>query len=143
MFFVLASARTDDPHALLYLDLDQFKVVNDTCGHAAGDELLRQVTALLQSKIRSRDMLARLGGDEFGILLEHCPHSEALRIAHLLRELIQRFRFGWQDKSFTIGVSIGLFPIIQSGESLEVALSVADSACYAAKDSGRNRVHVY
>jgi diguanylate cyclase (GGDEF)-like protein len=140
---VLASARADDPHALLYLDLDQFKVVNDTCGHAAGDELLRQVTTLLQSKIRSRDTLARLGGDEFGILLEHCPHSEALRIAHSLREHVQGFRFGWQDKSFTIGVSVGLFPISQSGESLEMALSAADSACYAAKDSGRNRVHVY
>jgi diguanylate cyclase (GGDEF)-like protein/PAS domain S-box-containing protein len=140
---VLASAREDDPHALLYLDLDQFKVVNDTCGHAAGDELLRQVTTLLQSKIRSRDTLARLGGDEFGILLEHCPHSEALRIAHSLRELIQGFRFGWQEKSFTIGVSIGLFPITQSGETLATALSAADSACYAAKDGGRNRVHVY
>ena len=140
---VLGSARADDPHALLYLDLDQFKVVNDTCGHAAGDELLRQVTALLQSKVRTRDTLARLGGDEFGILLEHCPQAEALRIAHTLRELVQGFRFGWQDKSFTIGVSIGLFPITQSGESLVMALRAADSACYAAKDNGRNRVHVY
>lgn len=140
---VLASAREHDPHALLYLDLDQFKLVNDTCGHAAGDELLRQVTALLLSKIRSRDTLARLGGDEFGILLEHCPQSEALRVADTLRELVQGFRFGWQDKSFTVGASIGLFPITQSGESVSMVLSAADSACYTAKDSGRNRVHVY
>jgi len=140
---ILASARAETPHALLYLDLDQFKVVNDTCGHDAGDELLRQVTALLNSKLRTRDTLARLGGDEFGIILEHCPQKEALRVAHSIREMVQDFRYQWKDKIFTIGVSIGLFPIDHSNESLSNALSAADSACYAAKDSGRNRVHIY
>lgn len=139
----LPSAREDHPHALLYLDLDQFKVVNDTCGHPAGDELLRQVTALFQSKIRSRDTLARLGGDEFGLILEACPQAEAVRVAHALRELVQKFRFRWRDKSFSIGVSIGLFVINRAELSLAEALSAADSACYAAKDAGRNRVHVY
>ncbi len=140
---ILASAREEVPHALLYLDLDQFKVVNDTCGHDAGDELLRQVTALLHSKLRSRDTLARLGGDEFGIILEHCPQKKALRVAHSILEMVQDFRYQWEDKIFTIGVSIGLFPINRSNECLSKVLSAADKACYAAKDSGRNRVHIY
>ncbi|MBL8498761.1 EAL domain-containing protein [Nitrosomonas sp. JL21] len=140
---ILASTRPHDTHALLYLDLDQFKVINDTCGHSAGDELLRQVTALLHSKLRTRDTLARLGGDEFGIILEHCPENEALQVANLLRELVENFRYQWQDKTFTIGVSIGLFPINQDNNGLESALSAADSACFAAKEQGRNRVHVY
>lgn len=140
---ILASAHEEIPHALLYLDLDQFKVVNDTCGHSAGDGLLRQVAALLHSKLRTRDTLARLGGDEFGIILENCPQKEALRVAHYIRETVQDFRYQWQDKIFTIGVSIGLFLINQSNESISHALSAADSACYAAKDSGRNRVHIY
>ena len=140
---LLAAANPHAPHALLYLDLDQFKVVNDTCGHAAGDDLLRQISGLLRTKLRSRDTLARLGGDEFGVLLEHCSVVEAERIANSLRELVQGFRFGWTDKTFTIGVSIGLVPITRAGETLAVVFSAADSSCYAAKDSGRNRVHVY
>ena len=112
---LLGSANPHVPHALLYLDLDQFKVVNDTCGHAAGDDLLRQISALLRTKLRARDTLARLGGDEFGVLLEHCSVIEAKRIANSLRELLQGFRFGWDDKSFTIGVSIGLVPDHPSG----------------------------
>ena len=140
---LLDSASPYVPHALLYLDLDQFKVVNDTCGHAAGDDLLRQVSALLRTKLRARDTLARLGGDEFGVLLEHCSVVEAKRIAHSLRELLQGFRFGWNDKSFTVGVSIGLVPLVQAGETLAAVFSAADSSCYAAKEKGRNRVHVY
>lgn len=140
---LLAAANPHVPHALLYLDLDQFKVVNDTCGHVAGDELLRQIAALLRTKLRAEDTLARLGGDEFGVLLEHCGAPEAKRIANTLRELLQGFRFGWQDKSFTIGVSIGLVPIVHAGETLTSVLSAADSSCYAAKEKGRNRVHVY
>nr|MBA2484135.1 EAL domain-containing protein [Nitrosomonas sp.] len=140
---VLISTHEGHSHALLFLDLDQFKVVNDTCGHSAGDDLLRQVTTLLHTKLRTRDTLARLGGDEFGVILEHCPQNEALRIAHTLREIVQDFRYQWQNKIFTIGVSIGLFPIIRSNESLTKAMSAADSACYVAKESGRNRVHVY
>jgi diguanylate cyclase (GGDEF)-like protein/PAS domain S-box-containing protein len=140
---LLALASPYAPHALLYLDLDQFKVVNDTCGHAAGDDLLRQISALLRTKLRARDTLARLGGDEFGVLLEHCALPEAKRIANNLRELVHGFRFGWQDKSFHIGVSIGLVPLIQAGETASGVLSAADSSCYAAKEGGRNRVHVY
>ena len=140
---LLGSAGPQSPHALLYLDLDQFKVVNDMCGHAAGDDLLRQIAALLRTKLRARDTLARLGGDEFGVLLEHCPVIDAERIANSLRELLQSFRFGWSDKSFTIGVSIGLVPIAQAGDTLAGVFSNADSACYAAKDKGRNRVHIY
>ena len=140
---LLDSANPHAPHALLYLDLDQFKVVNDTCGHAAGDDLLRQISALLRTKLRARDTLARLGGDEFGVLLEHCSVGEAVRIANSLRELLQGFRFGWNDRSFTIGVSVGLVPIMQAGETLASVFSAADSSCYAAKENGRNRVHVY
>ena len=140
---LLASASPHVPHALLYLDLDQFKVVNDTCGHAAGDDLLRRISALLRTKLRERDTLARLGGDEFGVLLDHCGVAEAQRIANSLREVLQGFRFGWGDKSFTIGVSIGLVPITQAGETLAGVFSAADSSCYAAKEKGRNRVHVY
>lgn len=140
---ILASTRKNDAHALLFLDLDQFKIINDTCGHSAGDELLRQVTSLLHAKLRARDTLARLGGDEFGIILEHCPQNEALQVAHTLRELVQDFRFYWQDKAFTIGVSIGLFPIAHENKGLAFALNAADSACYAAKEQGRNRVHVF
>jgi len=130
-------------HALCYLDLDQFKVVNDTCGHVAGDELLRQLTLLLQQTIRERDTLARLGGDEFGVLLEGCPLENALRITEEMRRTVKEFRFYWQDKSFELGVSIGLVPIDAPGIDRSELLSAADVACYAAKDKGRNRVHVY
>ncbi len=140
---ILASTRKNDTHALLYLDLDQFKIINDSCGHSAGDELLRQVTVLFQSKLRTRDTLARLGGDEFGIILEHCPQNEALQVAQTLRELVQNFCYHYQNKTFTIGVSIGLFPITHANEGLAHALNAADSACYEAKDQGRNHVHVY
>ena len=106
---MLANVRADQVEgALCYLDLDQFKVVNDTCGHAAGDELLHQISALLQEKMRHRDTLARLGGDEFGILLEHCPLDQALRIANELREVVQDFRFVWQGRTFSVGASIGV-----------------------------------
>lgn len=137
-------ARTkNQQHALCYLDLDQFKIVNDTCGHIVGDELLRQVTALFQTHVRSSDTLARLGGDEFGILLNHCSLESALPIAKNLCESIQALRFVWQDKIFKIGASIGLIEINQHSESLTSVLSNADAACYAAKNNGRNRVHVY
>ncbi|MFN3397937.1 MAG: EAL domain-containing protein, partial [Sulfurimicrobium sp.] len=140
----LASAREEGrTHALCYLDLDQFKIVNDTCGHVAGDELLRQLTVLLQSKVRDSDLLARLGGDEFGVLLENCPLEQAQIVADLLRQTVKDFHFLWQNKAFVIGVSIGLVPLTQDCESLASVLSCADSACYAAKDLGRNRVHVY
>ena len=130
-------------HALMYLDLDQFKVVNDTCGHAAGDELLRQLTTHLCSRIRGSDVLARLGGDEFGVLLENCPLEEARRVADDLRRMTHEFRFHWQGKVFEIGVSIGLVPLQQGCGDLSLVLRQADSACYVAKEQGRNRVHVF
>ena len=130
-------------HAVLYLDLDQFKVVNDTSGHAAGDELLRQVVALLRPRLREGDVLARLGCDEFGVLLPHCPPVPALRIAEALRKAIMDFRFAWKNRSFTIGVSIGLVNLADGPQTLANVLSAADAACYLAKDKGRNRVQVY
>jgi diguanylate cyclase (GGDEF)-like protein/PAS domain S-box-containing protein len=130
-------------HAVCYLDLDQFKVVNDTCGHVAGDELLRQLAGTLRTHIRSGDMLARLGGDEFGVLLGDCDVSNARRIARELRGVVEEFRFAWQDKSFRLGVSIGLVPVNGTSGTVADVLSAADSACYAAKDQGRNRIHVY
>ncbi len=140
----ISIARSENQtHALCYLDLDRFKIVNDTCGHVAGDELLRQVTTLLQEQIRKTDILGRLGGDEFGVLLRQCPLQKALKIAHTLREKIQEFRFVWQDNSFSIGVSIGLVEITADSESLANILIAADSACYVAKNNGRNRLHVF
>ena len=130
-------------HALLYLDLDQFKIINDTCGHIAGDEMLKQVAVVLQQPIRETDTLARLGGDEFGVLLENCPQDRAEAIARALLQEIRDFRFVWQDKTFALGVSIGLVMITGDGKTLTDVLSAADMACYAAKDRGRGRVHVY
>ncbi|MDD3519429.1 MAG: EAL domain-containing protein, partial [Chromatiales bacterium] len=134
---------SDSSHILCYLDLDQFKIVNDTCGHVAGDELLRQVTALLGGCVRASDVLARLGGDEFGILFLNCPLAKAQEVAESIREGIQDFRFAWQGKSFAIGVSIGLVAIAEQDCEISSLLSAADAACYAAKEGGRNRVHVY
>jgi diguanylate cyclase (GGDEF)-like protein len=140
----LQSARQGGhTHTLAYLDLDQFKVVNDTCGHVAGDELLRQLSAILQSKLRDRDTLGRLGGDEFGVLLENCELGAAQVIADMLRQTVKDFRFAWQDRSFGVGVSIGLVELNRESGDLSTLLSAADTACYAAKDRGRNRVHVY
>lgn len=130
-------------HAFLYLDLDQFKIVNDTSGHIAGDELLRQLGFLLQDIIRDSDTLARLGGDEFGVLLRNCPEKQAIKIAEKLHKTIQGFRFVWQDKSFEIGASIGLVMIGVESGNIEHVMSVADMACYAAKDQGRNRIWIY
>lgn len=140
----LQSARDGEgSHALLYVDLDQFKVVNDTCGHSAGDRLLRDVTALLQQKVRSADVIARLGGDEFGILAQHCSIEQATRIAEAIRQAVRDYRFTWEQNAASIGASVGVVEITQDSESVAALLSAADIACYAAKDAGRNRVHVY
>jgi len=130
-------------HFLFYMDLDQFKVVNDTCGHIAGDDLLRQVTGLLRSMMRQHDTLARLGGDEFGVLLSNCTLTAAYRIASAMLEAMQEYRFAWDNKTFVVGVSIGMITITPHTESIEKLFSRADSACYAAKDAGRNRIHFY
>ena len=140
---VKISRASNEQDALLYLDLDQFKIVNDTCGHVAGDELLKQVSYLLNSHVRNNDILARLGGDEFGIVLSNCPIGNALIIADKIRQAIKDFRFAWAGKSFGIGVSIGIVEISNNSESVEELLSAADTACYAAKDAGRNQVHLY
>jgi diguanylate cyclase (GGDEF)-like protein/PAS domain S-box-containing protein len=130
-------------HSILYLDLDEFKLVNDTCGHAAGDELLRQVSALLKPRLREGDTLARLGGDEFGVLLAHCPPSSALRIAESLRKTIADFHFVWKQRPFKVGVSVGVVDLATVTPTLAQVLSAADAACYMAKDKGRNRVQPY
>ena len=137
-----AKAR-ETSYALCYLDLDQFKIVNDSCGHSAGDALLGQLGALLKSKIRWRDTLARLGGDEFGILLESCSLDEAMQTAEALRLAISEYKFMWDDRSFRLGVSIGVVPISAENEDVAALLSAADSACAAAKEAGRNRIHSF
>ena len=138
-----AAANWRRPFSLLYMDLDQFKVVNDTCGHVAGDEMLKQLASVLRATLRSSDVLARLGGDEFGVLLEDCPSEHALRVAEKLRDAVAGFTFVWKDQLFSSGVSIGHVhcrdDLLQENE----VLSRADEACYVAKDLGRNRIHTY
>lgn len=129
-------------HTLLYLDLDQFKIVNDTCGHAAGDELLQQLSQLLLGSVRHRDTLSRLGGDEFGMLFENCPLDKAVEIANSLLTSIQEFNFTWGESSFTLGISIGVVPIDHSTSDIASAMSAADSACYIAKEAGRNQLQI-
>lgn len=129
-------------HALCYLDLDRFKLVNDTCGHEAGDDLLRTIGSLLAGRLRSRDTVGRLGGDEFGVLLEHCSLAKAEEIASSLQGAIQDFRYVWGERTFSLGASIGVVPITTASGRTADLLRAADNACYAAKDAGGNRVHV-
>ena len=133
----------DAPHALIFLDLDQFKIVNDTCGHLAGDRLLREISSVLGREIRPGDLLARLGGDEFGLLLPHCESQQAACIAERLRAAVEEFGFRWGERSFAVTASIGTACISEIGVSVEQALRQADIACYGAKEKGRNRVQVY
>ena len=135
--------RIGTEYALFYLDLDQFKVINDTCGHAAGDELICQVSWAVKQKLRESDVLARLGGDEFGVLLTACPQSLAMTVAESIRRHISELRFTWESKSFVVNVSIGVLALTESLVSVDDALSAADQACYLAKDNGRNRVQFY
>ena len=135
--------NTEESHALLYVDLDQFKVVNDTFGHTAGDALLRQLTELIQANIRSTDLLARLGGDEFGILLERCSDERAVEVAEDIRGSIEGYRFEWQDSFTTVRCSIGVVMINSENADVASVMSSADVACYSAKDMGRNQVHLY
>ncbi|OGI44541.1 MAG: hypothetical protein A2150_05310 [Candidatus Muproteobacteria bacterium RBG_16_64_11] len=140
---LVQSRNSGQQHALGYVDLDQFKVVNDICGHNVGDRLLAQLAYLLRARVRDSDILARLGGDEFGMLMENCPIERAVQIADKLRQVVKDFRFVWQDRIFDVGVSIGLVPITADSVSAAELLSEADAACYAAKENGRNRVQVY
>ena len=130
-------------HAMFYLDLDQFKVINDTCGHSAGDELLRQVSEILHSSIRHNDTLARIGGDEFAILMENCTLKQANRVAEIILNTVNKFQFAWEDNIFRIQVSIGLIPIKTENQLVSELFIQADSACYIAKDAGRNQIHIY
>jgi len=140
----LHSAKTSGrQHALCYMDLDQFKVVNDACGHAAGDELLVQLSALLMATVRDTDILARLGGDEFAVLLMDCPLELAANKAESLRDVVKSFRFIWQGKRFDVGFGIGVVPVTENSGTTTDVLRAADIACYAAKSKGRNQVFVY
>ena len=138
---VARAERVD--YALCYLDLDQFKAINDSCGHVAGDEFLRQIGRVLQGVVSKRDTLARLGGDEFGVLLERCKVEQARRVADAVLEAVDNLCLSWEDRRFRVGISIGLVPIDHTSESVEAVLGAADAACYAAKEAGRNRIHVY
>lgn len=130
-------------HALFFLDLDQFKIINDTCGHLAGDHLLRELVSIINPLIRQGDTLARIGGDEFGVLLENCSLNQASNVAEQIRKAIYEYRFTWEQKELGIGVSIGVVPINQYTANITIAMSDADAACYIAKESGRNKIHIY
>ena len=138
-----SSRRRREAHALCFMDLDSFKIVNDTCGHHAGDELLRQLAQLFDSLVRKSDVLGRLGGDEFGVFLYKCDVAGALKLANQIRSEVESFEFLWEGKRFTVGVSIGLVVVDDRWEDVESLFSAADSACYIAKNEGRNRVVVY
>lgn len=140
---VSAARNEDQIYTLCYIDLDRFKIVNDTCGHAAGDELLRQVSTLFKNQIRKTDVFARLGGDEFALLLRGCSQEQAIPILQKLQDSIQAFRFVWEEKPFSIGASIGMISINAETSCLDSVLSKADAACYSAKNTGRNRIYVY
>ena len=129
-------------HSLLYMDLDRFKIVNDTCGHSAGDDLLQQVSKVLQAQIRSSDTLARLGGDEFAVILYGCSQQQAVALAEQILRSVQQFCFIWQERSFTIGVSIGVLSFASQQDTLTSVLRAADAACYSAKNRGRNQIYV-
>ncbi len=130
-------------HMLFYMDLDRFKAVNDTCGHLAGDNMLREVAALIKEEVRDSDFVGRLGGDEFGALLIGCPIEKARQIATDICNAVADYRFVWKDKIFNIGISIGLVEISHASGTLQDVMSAADSACYMAKQQGRGQVHIY
>jgi diguanylate cyclase (GGDEF)-like protein/PAS domain S-box-containing protein len=130
-------------HVLFYMDMDQFKIVNDTCGHYAGDELLKQVATLIKDKLRDSDVLSRLGGDEFGALLTHCGIDHAMTVAKSIVDSMASYRFGWQDKSFSVGLSIGVVPINPGSVDIDAVLEMGDAACYKAKSAGMNQIHLY
>jgi diguanylate cyclase (GGDEF)-like protein len=141
---LLKQARAGGPaHAMMFLDLDQFKVINDTCGHQAGDALLVELSTHLRGVLRASDTLARLGGDEFGVLLPTCSREQAMGVAKKLVQATSEFRFQWQGRTLDIGVSVGLAEINADSQSVADLMSAADMACYAAKEGGRNRVRAF
>ena len=140
----IASAKSHGAtHALLYMDIDFFHRINDSFGHLAGDELLRRLTPVLQSSLREGELLARIGGDEFAVLLENCSAEFANAAATQLRDTVQAWQFEWGDKAFQVGISIGVVAITKLAPSLSAVLSEADTACFTAKEQGRNRVFAF
>jgi len=140
----LELAKTEGLHSTLcYMDLDQFKIINGTCGHVAGDELLKQISHSLKSEVRESDFIARLGGDEFAVLFQGCVEEDAIRLATKLLKVVEQFHFTWEGRVFHIGVSIGVASITSDIESATDILGLADVACYTAKDKGRNQIHIY
>ena len=135
--------QSDDQHAVVYLDLDQFKVVNDTCGHVAGDELLKEIAEVIDKRVRRQDILARLGGDEFAILMQYCTLDQACRVANTILDEMSKFKFEWEHYTFSVSASIGLVPITNVTGGVEEVMRNADSACYVAKEGGRNRIYIY
>lgn len=140
---IAVGGEPDKQHTLLFLDLDRFKLINDSGGHAAGDEFLRQIAAVLRARVRTTDVLARMGGDEFAVLLHACPVEQALRIANAIRMDVSNFRFVWREKVFHVGASIGLVVLSDPTASAEEVMEQADSACYTAKEAGRDQIRVY
>ena len=140
---IAESLSVGTEHALIYLDLDQFKVINDTCGHAAGDEMLLQTTHIIKNVVRSSDVCGRLGGDEFGIILEKASRDHALEIAKRLHERLRNTRIIWDKNIFSIKSSMGIVVIDSQVANLGNALAAADDACYVAKDTGGNKIQVY
>ena len=140
----LSSIRIDTTqHAVLFLDLDAFKVINEACGHEAGNAMLRQIAGLVRDTVRKHDAVARLGGDEFAVLLEHCTRGQAIVIAEKLCKIVEAHRFAWEDKSFNVGVSIGLVALVSPDSTAAGVMKAADAACYAAKELGRGRVYQF
>jgi diguanylate cyclase (GGDEF)-like protein len=138
------AATENRTHCLAYIDLDQFKIVNDTCGHMAGDVLLKQLSNHIKAKVRSSDTLARLGGDEFALLLMGCDLVKAQEIIEVLLQVVREYRFTFDDKVFKIGASVGITEISPHHNlNLSELLSTVDSACYTAKKEGGNRIHIY
>lgn len=140
---VYDARNNDKHHVLCYLDLDRFKLINDTAGHNAGDQCLIQITSLIQSCIRGDDVLSRLGGDEFGLILKHCSQDGALKTAHKITEIISETIFNWDDCDYKLGVCIGINPLNKNSQDASDAIRKADLACYTAKDHGENQVYVY
>ena len=141
---VIDSAHSEySQHSLAIVDIDQFKIINDTCGHAAGDELLKQAARIVKNAVRKRDTVARVGSDEFGVLFEDCALAAATETVEAARKALADFQFEWQGTAHHISASVGLVALDHDCEGVAAALSMADTACYAAKDAGRNRLHVY
>jgi len=142
MHDIINNISVNETHTLCYIDLDRFKIINDTCGHLAGDELLKLISTKISEHVRRNDLFARLGGDEFGIIFYNCDIPKAIQLAENIKSTISELKFTWGSHTFTIGSCIGVVPIVY-GEKMSDLMMTVDTACYVAKDKGRNRIHVY